>query len=45
MVCVVYRPPSSSMKSFVSELGASMNLFEDNNSSFELTIIGGFKIN
>ena len=45
MVCVVYRLPSGSMKSFVSELGASMNLLEDNDSSFELTLIGDFKIN
>ena len=44
IICVVYRPPSGCLRTFIEELSTNIDKLEDS-MGFELTILGDFNIN
>ena len=45
VICVLYKPPSCQLSTFMDELSMNIDLLgQINSSSFELTIIGDFNI-
>ena len=42
---VMYRPPSGTLKDFISELDESLELLDQSSSAYEVTLLGDFNIN
>ena len=45
IICIIYRPPSGTIKDFITELNCNIEILDDSISSYELTLLGDFNIN